>query len=118
MELLAEGGYMVGKMAQLLYPEGIEIKTDKGTLAAIEQTQELLNDFKISKCSNRAETEFAVLKCIEKVTIGTETYLRFQLSSKSHSAFHIVKCSFEGDHRSEFGCMCRLAVLVDEFWAR
>jgi len=42
MELLAEGGYMVGKMAQLLYPEGIEIKTDKGTLAAIEQTQELL----------------------------------------------------------------------------
>lgn len=53
----------------------------------------LLNNFQISKCSNRAETEFAVLKCLEKITIGTETYLRFQISSKSHSAFHIVKCS-------------------------
>ena len=29
LEMLAEGGYMVGKLATLLYPEGIDINTDK-----------------------------------------------------------------------------------------
>lgn len=43
MQYLAEGGYLVGKYAQLLYPEGIEVKTDKKTAYALEETKELLN---------------------------------------------------------------------------
>lgn len=40
--MLADGGYMVGKMAQLLYEGGIEVTTDNGTEKAIEETEELL----------------------------------------------------------------------------
>lgn len=42
--LLADGGYMVGKMAQLLYEQGIEITTDKGTPEAIVKTEEYLKN--------------------------------------------------------------------------
>ena len=43
MNYLSDGGYMVGKMAQLYYPEGIEIKGN--TEQALAQTaEELLKD--------------------------------------------------------------------------
>ncbi|MBX9785640.1 MAG: hypothetical protein K2X48_20340 [Chitinophagaceae bacterium] len=42
--MLADGGYMVGKMAQLLYEHGIEITTDKGTPEAIVKTEEYLQN--------------------------------------------------------------------------
>jgi hypothetical protein len=42
MEMLAYGGYMVGKLAQLLYPAGIEIEGD--TDQAIVMTQDLLDN--------------------------------------------------------------------------
>ena len=42
MALLARGGNMIGKLAQILYPEGIEVKTESGTKYAIEETKELL----------------------------------------------------------------------------
>lgn len=41
MMMLADGGYMVGKMAQLLYPSGITI--EGRTDASIERTEQLLN---------------------------------------------------------------------------
>ncbi len=44
MEFLAEGGYAVGAMAKLYYPNGIEIYTSKGTEAAIDKTIELLDN--------------------------------------------------------------------------
>lgn len=40
MEMLADGGFMVGKMAQLLYPDGIEITGN--TEEALKKTKELL----------------------------------------------------------------------------
>jgi len=43
MAMLAEGGYMVGKLAQLLYPEGIEVKTENGSNYAVKETEELLS---------------------------------------------------------------------------
>ena len=43
MAMLAEGGYMVGKLAQLLYPEGIEVKTEQGSNYAVKETEELLS---------------------------------------------------------------------------
>lgn len=42
MQLLAEGGFMVGKMAQLFFPEGIEIPGGRDQEAAISQTKEYL----------------------------------------------------------------------------
>lgn len=42
MQLLAEGGFMVGKMAQLYFPEGIEIPCGRNQSAAIAQTKEYL----------------------------------------------------------------------------
>lgn len=42
LEALAEGGFQVGELAKIYYPEGIEVKTrDKGE--ALEKTAELLN---------------------------------------------------------------------------
>jgi hypothetical protein len=40
MKMLAEGGYVVGKLAQLLYP-GIEVQEDNTELA-LQRTAELL----------------------------------------------------------------------------
>ena len=40
--MLADGGYMVGKMALLLYDGGVEILTDKGTEIAIKETEDYL----------------------------------------------------------------------------
>ena len=48
LKLLADGGYIVGKMARLLYPDGIEIKIDDGIEKAIERTKELLKQENIT----------------------------------------------------------------------
>lgn len=45
LELMAEGGYIVGKIAQILHPEGTIITLDNGIAAAFKETkQELLKD--------------------------------------------------------------------------
>src|ERR1700679_993641 len=46
MMYLAEGGYLIGKYAQLLYPNGVEVKTNNGTGYALEETKELLTNNK------------------------------------------------------------------------
>jgi hypothetical protein len=43
LQHLARGGYMVGKLATLLYPEGIAIETGSDHQAAIKLTKEYLN---------------------------------------------------------------------------
>ena len=42
MEYLAEGGYAVGKLATLHFPEGIRIQNELGLESAIAQTKEEL----------------------------------------------------------------------------
>jgi len=44
MEYLAEGGYMVGKLATLLYPEGIHVSTDRDHQKSIRLTEEHLKE--------------------------------------------------------------------------
>jgi hypothetical protein len=46
LELLADGGYMVGKMATLLFPNGIEIEGSQDE--ALKKTQELLKQNKVT----------------------------------------------------------------------
>jgi len=45
LAMLAEGGYMVGKLAQLLYPEGVEVKSENGSNYALKETEELLSSY-------------------------------------------------------------------------
>lgn len=46
MALLADGGFMIGKLAQLLYPEGKEIVEGRGKQnQAIEDTERLLSEY-------------------------------------------------------------------------
>lgn len=42
LELMAEGGYVIGKIAQILHPDGIAITLENGVEAAIQDTQEHL----------------------------------------------------------------------------
>jgi|688.fasta_scaffold87952_1 hypothetical protein len=42
MEMLAQGGYVIGKMATLLYPDGIEVQGS--TEEAIKQTDQLISE--------------------------------------------------------------------------
>ncbi len=42
MQALAEGGFQVGKMATIRYPQGIEV-TERGNAQALARTQELLS---------------------------------------------------------------------------
>ncbi len=44
MQLLAEGGFMVGKMAQLYFPDGIEVPGGRDQEAAIASTNEYLKN--------------------------------------------------------------------------
>lgn len=47
MEYLAEGGYAVGKLATLHFPEGIRIQNELGLESAIDQTKEELQKEKV-----------------------------------------------------------------------
>jgi hypothetical protein len=44
LQFLAQGGYMVGKLATLYYPEGIDISTGKNHNLAVELTEKYLNE--------------------------------------------------------------------------
>ena len=51
MKLLSQGGYMVGKMAQLLHPDGIEVfagDKDEDLVTSLRNTQEYLKKEKIT----------------------------------------------------------------------
>jgi len=48
MEYLAEGGYAVGEMATLFYPDGQRIDNNKGIESAIAETKELLQQENIT----------------------------------------------------------------------
>lgn len=67
MQLLAEGGYMVGKLAQLHYPEGILIGNEQGTEYAIEETRKYLQQenvtlFEAAICTNNKLVRIDILK--------------------------------------------------------
>ena len=47
MEMLADGGFMVGKLAQLQYPDGITVSTLNPS-AAVEETQRLLENERVT----------------------------------------------------------------------
>src|SRR5262249_3384704 len=76
-ELLAEGGYMVQKIAQVLYPEGREIGFDKSPELAARETEEAL----------RAEN----VVLFEATLISGEKLARVDILTKRGDKFHLIE---------------------------
>jgi len=77
MEMLAQGGYIVGKLAQLIYPDGIEIKGD--TLeSAISETKKLIDQ-------NESITLF------EATVISNNKIIRIDILEKIGSVFNLIE---------------------------
>lgn len=78
LQLLADGGYMVGKLAQLLYPEGIEVKTESGTGYAVLETEALLS-------GNENMTLFEAAISVDNKII------RIDILRKMGNDFHLIE---------------------------
>lgn len=85
MELLAEGGYMVGELAQLLFPEGIEVKTKSGTRYAVEETKELLKRDKVTLFEPAIEIGHKIIRIDILVKDGNHHDL-IEVKSKSYNS--------------------------------
>jgi hypothetical protein len=94
MEMLAQGGYIVGKMATLLYPEGIEIEGN--TKDCIELTQELL------------QQERVVL--FEAAILSGQKLIRVDILVKDGKQLHLVEVkakSHDSQNKSRNGNMTK-----------
>lgn len=85
MKMLAQGGYIVGKMATLLYPDGIEIdgKTDK----CIELTNELM------------QQENVVL--FEPAIVSGQKLVRVDILVKKGNHFHLIEVKAKSHHSED-----------------
>ena len=75
MKMLAEGGYMVGKMAQLLYRDGINIEGN--TIDAIERTEELLQQKSVTLFEAAIESKHKLI--------------RIDILKKEGNTFHLIE---------------------------
>ncbi len=90
LESLAQGGYQVGVLAQLIYPGGIEIK-DRDYAVAVENTQKYLTE------------DEAIL--FEAAFLKDSFYVRADISIKAGSNLRIIEVkskSFESDDDDVF----------------
>jgi len=78
MEMLAEGGHLIGCYAQLMYPDGIEIKTEKGTSVALTETKKLLD-----------ENENIVL--FEAAIESNGKIIRIDILKKTENTFNLIE---------------------------
>ena len=85
MKMLAQGGYLVGKMATLLYPEGIEI--DGKTDYCIEQTKELM------------QRENVVL--FEPAILSGQKLVRVDILVKKGNHLHLIEVKAKSHHSEE-----------------
>lgn len=69
MEYLAEGGYAVGAMAKMYYPEGVEIDSSNGADGALKQTEELLllENVVLFEAMVYSENKLVAIDILEKV---------------------------------------------------
>ncbi len=75
MQLLAQGGYVIGKMATFLYPDGIEIEGN--TQDCIEQTNRLL------------QQEEVIL--FEPAILSGQKLIRVDILVKKKNHFHLIE---------------------------
>ena len=85
MEMLANGGYIVGKMATMLFPEGIEIE---GNIQdCISQTQTLL------------QQENVVL--FEPAIVSGQKIVRVDILVKQGNSFHLIEVKAKSHNTDE-----------------
>ena len=85
LKLLADGGYIVGKMARLLYPDGIEIKINEGIEKAVEKTKELLKKENITLFEPVVEVDGLFVKIDILIKKGN-TFDLVEVKSKSYDS--------------------------------
>lgn len=85
MMMLAQGGYMVGLMAQLYYPDGIEIKTESGSQYAIEETNELLKREKVILFEPAIYSDHKLIR-IDILTKDGNHFDLIEVKSKSYNS--------------------------------
>jgi hypothetical protein len=56
--------------------------------------QGILDDFVYEKCVAKESSRYLEFDCLQKIQIGTETYLRFKLLNRSTSQTEVLKLSF------------------------
>jgi len=83
LQQLARGGYMVGKLATLLYPNGIEIDTGSNHEEAIKKTQELLKLENITLFEAAIESHGKIIRVDILEKIGNSVKL-IEVKSKSY----------------------------------
>ena len=85
MEMLAQGGYVIGKMATLLFPIGIEIKGN--TQECIYKTQSLL------------QQENVVL--FEPAIVSGQKLVRVDILVKEGNSFHLIEVKAKSHNTDE-----------------
>lgn len=85
MEMLAQGGYIVGKMATMLYPDGIEVEGN--TQDCIAQTQTLL------------QQENVVL--FEPAIVAGQRLVRVDILVKEGNSFHLIEVKAKSHNTDE-----------------
>ena len=77
MQMLADGGYLIGHIAQMMFPEGIDLSNCKSTGEAIEKTEALL------------KTDEVILF---EAAIQVDQYLiRVDILKKSGNTLHLIE---------------------------
>ena len=91
LEMLAEGGYMVGKLATLLYPNGIDLSDEGSPEKSAEKTKELI-----------LNNEDVVI--FEASVIFENFLIRIDVLEKKGNTINLIEVkakSFDSDHSEE-----------------
>jgi hypothetical protein len=114
LALLADGGFMIGKLAQMLYPDGIEIVEGRGIQElAIEQTEKLLSE---NENITLFEPAIFINNQLVRIDILIKTGNRFQLievKSKSYSSEKLAESKSGKKRKSYWGDSDFLPYLED-----
>lgn len=98
MEMLAQGGYIVGKMATLLYPEGIEVEGK--TQECIAKTQTLL------------QQENVVL--FEPAIVSGQKLVRVDILLKEGNSFHLIEVKAKSHNTDELPDKAKLKKYMED----
>ena len=97
MMMLADGGYMVGKMAQLLYPKGINI--EGRTDGAIERTEKLLEQRSVTLFEAAIESKHKLIR-VDILEKKGNTFNLIEVKSKSFDS--VVYAQTKRDKKKYF----------------
>jgi len=77
LQFLAQGGYMVGKLATLYYPEGIEISTGRDHKLAVELTEKYLKNDNVT--------------LFESSILSKGKLIRIDILKKENNTLHLIE---------------------------